>query len=102
VWGGFGVRLRRDALIDRRPYRTLAIPWETLAAATPSGLSQIALTYRTPDPVGGSIARRTVVALNVDSAFLARAIEQYASHPEHRPAIGTDMELRRITAAASA
>jgi hypothetical protein len=102
VWAGFGVRLSRDALTDRRPYGTLAIPWETLAAATAAGRDRVALTYRNPDPIGGSGTRRTVIALNVDSAFLARAIQQYASHPEHRPAIGTDMELRRITAAASA
>lgn len=82
VWSGFGVRLRRDGVVDRRLVKSLFVPWEEFASEIPH-------------------SRKALTTVNIDNRFLARAIQEYVSHPEHRPAIGTEAELRRLHAAAA-
>ncbi|WP_204293581.1 hypothetical protein [Actinoplanes campanulatus] len=86
AWRGFGVRLRPDGIVDRRPVRPVFIPWQSLGPGRPvvAGRFQIL------------VGRRGLATWNIDSTFLARVIQEYADHPEHRPAIGTEAELRRL------
>jgi len=104
VWTGFGVRLRPDGLVDRRPARSLFVPWESFAAITipppSSRRAVVTLAYNDPSLVRGA-GRKVITAMNVDSRFLARAIQEYVNHPEHRSAIGTPAELQRLNTAAA-
>lgn len=47
---------------------------------------------------GGRTLRKVEMRLHVNEAFLVRAINDYRDHPERRAAIGTDVELARLTA----
>jgi hypothetical protein len=102
VWRGAGVHLRPDGVHDRRIAGSLFVPWEALDAEEPPTTSrpiEVKLTYRHPELVQsrGLLRRRPeITAWNVDGAFLARAIQEYASNPEHRTAIGTEAELDRL------
>jgi hypothetical protein len=102
VWRGAGVRLRPDGILDQKFAGSLFAPWEALEAGVPpviSRPSEVTLTYRHPVLVKGrGILRRTraLTAWNVDSVFLARVIQEYASRPERRSAIGTEAELDRL------
>jgi hypothetical protein len=102
VWRGAGVRLRPDGVLDRRLAGSLFVPWDALDAQVPPSTSRtvgVNLTYRHPDLVKsrGALHRgREIAAWNVNSVFVARAIQEYASHPEHRTAIGTEAELVRL------
>ncbi|MBB4751489.1 hypothetical protein [Actinoplanes lobatus] len=86
AWRGFGVRLRPDGILDRRPVRPVFMPWQSLGPGRPvvAGRFQVL------------VGRRGLSTWNIDSTFLARVIQEYADHPEHRPAIGTEAELRRL------
>jgi hypothetical protein len=106
VWSGFGVRLRRDGVVDRRLVGSLFVPWEALALEIPPASSRHALVpvaYRSPELVKGlgrAERRKVLTAVNVDNRFLTRAIQEYISRPEYRSAIGTEAELHRLNAAA--
>ncbi|GIF20229.1 hypothetical protein Ate02nite_29590 [Paractinoplanes tereljensis] len=88
-------------LIRRRQEGSLFVPWE----AGPSGVSaskrndEIALLCRRPDlaHLVGKWADGPVILATADVRFLARVIDEYAAHPEHRAAIGTPAELDRLT-----
>jgi hypothetical protein len=88
VWAGFGVRLRPDGVVDRRLLGSLVVPWEALAATIPPGSSRrtlVALACHDPRLVRSSGLRMradVITAVNVDTRFLARAIQEYVSHPE--------------------
>ncbi|MEV4280036.1 hypothetical protein [Actinoplanes xinjiangensis] len=105
VWRGAGVHLRPDGVHDRRIAGSLFVPWEALDAEQPPTISrpmQVKLTYRRPALVQSrGLLRRMpeIAAWNVDSVFVARAIQEYVSHPEHRTAIGTEAELGRLRTA---
>ncbi|MET8152530.1 hypothetical protein ACIBSW_20415 [Actinoplanes sp. NPDC049668] len=105
AWGWPGVHLRPDGVHDRQALGSLFIPWDALVPAYPAMPSgrRIAFHFQRPDLVrrrgmhpGGGSAQ----AGSVDAVFLARAINEYLQHPEYRPAIGTEAELRRLTAVA--
>lgn len=105
TWGWWGVHLGPDGVHDRQVLGSLFIPWDALVPAYPALPSgrRIAFHLQRPElvrrrgihPGGGSVQ-----AGSVDAVFLARAINEYLNHPGHRPAIGTEAELRRLTAAA--
>jgi hypothetical protein len=104
AWNRFEVWLRPDGLLQRSPLGTLFVPWEAFARdapAVPLGLSVVALAYEQPGlvrktglrPLGDRVESGT------GAAYLARAIHHYVTHPGHRPAIGTEEEFHRLTAA---
>jgi hypothetical protein len=106
AWGWWGVRLRPDGVHERQALGSRFIPWDALVPAYPavaSGSQKVALYYARPELVrrrGLRIGDKQVAAGSVDAAFLARAITEYVTRPEYRPAIGTEAELRRLTAIA--
>ena len=107
VWSGFGVRLRPDGLVDRRLVGMSFVSWEALASPIPpvsSRAASLGVAYRSPEMAKGlakAEGRKVLTTVNIDNHFLARVLQEYISHPEFRPAIGTEGELRRLTAAAA-
>lgn len=105
AWGWFGVHLGPDGVHDRQPGGSLFIPWDAFVRAypaAPNGPQRVALYYERPESVrrrGLRLGGPSLPAASIDAEFLARAIGQYVTHPEHRSAIGTEAELRRLTAA---
>jgi hypothetical protein len=105
TWGWFGVQLRPEGVYDRQPLGSLFTPWDALVRAYPaaaSGAHRVALHYQRRELVrqrGLRSGGATIATVSIDAAFLARAIQEYVSHPEYRSAIGTGAELRRLTAA---
>jgi len=104
AWVLPGVRLRPDGIHDRQAAGSLFIPWDALdttVAATALTTWQLALHYRQPELVrrrGWRLGGQRL-GTGTDAGYLARAIQEYVSHPDRRPAIGTATELRRLTAA---
>lgn len=101
--GSFGVRLRPDGVHDRQPFGSLFVPWDAFAPgypAVPVKNSQLTLYYQRPELIRRRGIRPAVnsLATGTDAAYLAAAIHQYVAYPEHRSAIGSDTELRRLTA----
>ncbi|MEV4704646.1 hypothetical protein [Actinoplanes sp. NPDC049316] len=103
TWVGQDFQLRRDGVVHRTAVGSLVVPWEAFALdqpAYPGGKDgQVAFTYRRPElvrrrglPRGWEL--RTVTG--VDVWFLSRVIHHYVTHPEHRAAIGTEGEYRRL------
>ncbi|MEU8079811.1 hypothetical protein AB0B31_30720 [Catellatospora citrea] len=76
------------------------MPWDQLMAVevVPVGrrASRRALRFTLSGP--GRRPRTETLPLGraQDGTFLARALQHYAAHPEHRAAIGTEAELRRL------
>lgn len=104
AWVLPGVRLRPDGVHDLQPFGSLFIPWDafdTSIAATPGSNAQLTVHYRQPQLVrkrGFRPGARTL-ASGSNADYLASVINEYVSHPSHRPAIGSTTELRRLTAA---
>ncbi len=101
--GSFGVRLRPDGVHDRQPFGSLFVPWDAFAPGCPAAPvknSQLTLHYRRPELVRRRGMRPAAhsLATGTDATYLAAAIHQYVACPEHRSAIGSDTELRRLTA----
>ncbi len=103
AWGGVGVRLRPDGVLDRHILGSLFVPWEALTLDRPAwpadGKDQVLLNYRRPDLVrrrGIGPGARRLSGANVDRHFLALAVQHYVAHPQRRHAIGTDAEHRRL------
>ena len=107
VWSGFGVRLRPDGVVDRRLVGMSFVSWEALTSPIPPASPRAAsldVAYRSPEMARGlakAEGREVLTTVNIDNHFLARVLQEYISHPEFRPAIGTEGELRRLTAAAA-
>ena len=105
AWGWFGVQLQPDGVHDRQPLGSLFIPWDAFVhayPAAPNGTQQVALYYERPELVRRRGLRpdgQNIPAASIDTAFLAWTINEYVAHPEYRSAIGTEAELRRLTAA---
>ena len=101
--GPFGVHLRPEGLYDRQPFGSLFVPWDSFAPdypAVPVKNSQAALYFQRPEPIRRRGLRPSAesLATGTDAAYLAAAIHHYVSCPERRSAIGTEAELRRLTA----
>jgi hypothetical protein len=101
--GRYGVRLTPAGIIDRQVYGRLFVPWEALATpdpAYPRDAHQVVLRVGRLDLVrkrGFRTGGRTLLpAAGVNADFLTRAINQYASHPESRPAIGSVTALTHL------
>lgn len=102
AWRGLGLQLRPQGLRYRGPAGSLTVPWEALAPGYPLRAAltgpTLALTYVRPDLV----QRRGLVPsgkLRIDTVhawFIADAIRHYVAHAEHRAAIGTQAEYRRL------
>ena len=109
VWAGWpAVALTPAGLRLSVYFGTLTVPWEALRPGTPvrGDLSapRVDLTVDRPDLV----LRRGIVLtgrgvplsyLRVNPWFLTDAIRHYATHPEHRAAIGTAAEHDRLVRA---
>jgi hypothetical protein len=101
--GSWGVRLRPEGVYDRQPFGSLFVPWEAFAPgypAVPVKNSRLTLYYERPDLVRRRGLRPAAQSLltGSDATYLARAIHEYVTCPERRPAIGSEAELRRLTA----
>ena len=61
------------------------------------------LAFARPEAVTvrGLARRGEVLASGAEHGYFARVLNEYAAHPEHRPAIGSEAELRRLAAAVS-
>ncbi|MEU8262809.1 hypothetical protein AB0C02_19545 [Micromonospora sp. NPDC048999] len=105
TWRGLGVQLRPEGVRVREVWGTLTVPWD----ASPMGQAYrpadqpriLRLACARPELVRrrGRVAKETLPADNIDAQFLADAIRHYVLHPEHRVAIGTEAEHRRLQAA---
>jgi len=102
-WGSFGVRLRPEGVYNRQPLGSLFVPWEAFAPgypAVPVRNNGLTLYYQRPDLVRRRGLRVGSLSLltGTDATYLAHVIHQYVSSPDHRAAIGTEAELRRLAA----
>lgn len=103
-----GVRVRPTGIEDRQGFGTLFVPWVAFTGvahpAFANGRDKVALTFAAagPEPIrktGWRPAgyRSALPSTALDSRFLAFLIHEYAHHPEHRAAIGTEAEWERLT-----
>lgn len=103
--GRFGVRLTPDGIVDRQVSGSLHVPWDAFAtpyAAYPHDAGQVTLYLARPELVRKRGLRRRgpqlLPATGVDAELLARAIHEYANHPDRRPAVGSEQDLARFMA----
>lgn len=109
VFRNQGVRVRPTGIEDRQGFGTLFVPWVAFTGverpAYANGRDKVALHFARAgsEPIrktgwrpAGYRSALAVAAL--DSRFLAFAVHEYAHHPEHRAAIGTEAEWARLTA----
>lgn len=99
-----GIEVRPDGIEDRQPFGTYVVPWEAFAGvehpAFAHGRAKVALTVADPGLIrrGGWRPQPGVLHLAaIDSRFVAHLINEYATRPELRAAIGTPDELARLT-----
>jgi hypothetical protein len=100
---GVGIELRPDGLRDREWAGTLIVPWDALPVVPlPQPADEQAtlrVQYARPELVrrhGLVTSRRWLVTDNIDQDLAAQTIRYYTTHPEHRPAIGTQAEYDRL------
>ncbi|WP_262285839.1 hypothetical protein [Micromonospora sp. MA102] len=103
AWCGFLVHLRPEGLWWRTLAGSVRVPWEALAPGYPQRpalyADTLTLTYARPDLVrrrGLVLRPRRLPIKTVDAWFISDAIWYYLAHPEHRAAIGTEAEYRRL------
>lgn len=126
AWRGYDIDLRPDGLYDRRILGTLIVAWDSMPTARidagrerphpavvfPPGAypaeearrrrdrpATIRLTYQRPDLVhrrGLAFATKKLVTEHLDAPYLVAVINFYASHPEHRNDIGTELGYRHL------
>ncbi|MEV0001084.1 hypothetical protein AB0H28_02205 [Micromonospora sp. NPDC050980] len=99
-----------DLLLSPTGVRTIGllgsrrVPWEAgPGVAVPSDVERaprLRLTIATPALARrrGLVGRATVPVNSVDPRFLAAVVSHYVTHPQHRAAIGTADEYRRLLA----
>ncbi|WP_238007125.1 hypothetical protein KZZ52_37215 [Dactylosporangium sp. AC04546] len=94
---GAGLRLSPAGITVRHAFRAHEIGWDALLPGGPAPVRRwtMRLRYRGP---GGDPRSCSVPAfwLSVDGIFLATVVRHYAERPEHRAAIGTEVELDRL------
>lgn len=100
--GSFGVRLRPEGVDNRQPLGSMFIPWEAFAPgypAVPVKNNGLVLYYQRPELIRrrGLRVGSDSLLTGTDAAYLAHVIHRYVANPEHRPAIGTEAELRGLT-----
>ncbi|MFI2650651.1 hypothetical protein [Micromonospora fulviviridis] len=105
AWQGHGVQLRPHGIRQSWVLGSLTVPWEALPAAQvpprADRPSRLRMAFAKPLLVrrrGIPWSRNALRTDNVDAGFLAAAIRHYVCHPEHRAAIGSQAEYRRLLA----
>ncbi|MCP3783602.1 hypothetical protein NLX85_09515 [Micromonospora sp. A3M-1-15] len=105
AWRGHEVQLRPHGIVQSWVLGSLTVPWEALPAAqVPAGAyrpSRLWMTFAEPQLVkrrGLPWSRYALRTDSVDARFLAATIRHYVGHPEHRAAIGSAGEYRRLLA----
>lgn len=102
-----GIRVRPTGIEDRHGFGTLFVPWVAFTGverpAYANGRDKVALHFAR---AGSEPIRKTgwrpagyrsaLPSAALDSRFLAFLIHEYAHHPEHRSAIGTEAEWERL------
>ncbi|MCM0674098.1 hypothetical protein NCC78_05195 [Micromonospora phytophila] len=103
AWCGFLVHLRPEGLWWRTLAGSVRVPWEALTPGYPQRpalyAETLALTYARPDLVrrrGLVLRPRRLPIKTVHAWFISDAIRYYLAHPEHRAAIGSEAEYRRL------
>ncbi|GAA1411474.1 hypothetical protein ACFQZ4_31440 [Catellatospora coxensis] len=91
------VRLTPDHLI-LGGWRRTRVPWDAVARgdALPPAPGDTTFYVREIQPGRVRWHNLPVDLSHVDTAFLVAAVHHYTFHPEHRPAVGTESELRRL------
>ncbi|MEU9739566.1 hypothetical protein AB0E12_10300 [Micromonospora chersina] len=105
AWRGHEVQLRPDGIRHRWVLGSLTVPWEALPTAHVAPRAdrptRLRMTFAEPLLVrrrGLPWSWNAVRTDSVDARFLAAAIRHYVGHPEHRAAIGSQAEYRRLLA----
>ncbi|NHO84862.1 PH domain-containing protein [Micromonospora sp. CMU55-4] len=105
AWRGHSVRLSPDGVRTTGLLGSRMIPWEAGARVeAPSNdrrsTMRLPLTIANPALVRrrGLVGRPAIPVDGVQPGFLASVIGQYVAHPDHRAAIGTPDEYRRLVA----
>lgn len=103
AWRGLGVQLRPDGVCAQYVLGSLTVPWEALPlghtnrpADQPPTLRLVCARPELVRRRGRATRKTTLPTDNIDAQFLADAIRHYVLHPEHRAAIGTGAEYRRL------
>ncbi|MFI7074607.1 hypothetical protein [Micromonospora sediminicola] len=105
AWRGHDVRLDPEGVRVQGLLGSRTVPWEARPAAgttRDAGRSpmRLPLTIANPELVrrhGLVVGRRARLPVDsVDARFLTTVISHYVAHPQHRPAIGTPDEYRRL------
>ncbi|MFF4893335.1 hypothetical protein [Micromonospora chersina] len=106
AWRGYGVQLRPYGVRQSWILGSIIVPWEALPVAQMTlpahRAAALWLAYAEPQLVrrrGIPWRRHALRTDNVDPRFLAAAIHHYVCHPDHRAAIGSHAEYRRLLAA---
>ncbi|WP_433343784.1 hypothetical protein [Micromonospora sp. CA-111912] len=104
AWRGAHLRLRSEGVEVRTTQSSLFVPWDALQAGHPQRPSlraqQLTLSYSHPRRVSrrGLGPKKRLRIDTVHPWFIADVIRHYAEHAEHRAAIGTPDEYRRLLA----
>ncbi|WP_158073959.1 hypothetical protein [Micromonospora sp. CB01531] len=105
AWRGHGAQLSPHGIRQSWVLGSLTVPWEALPAAQvrpgADRPSRLRMDFAKPQMVrrrGVPWSRNALRTDNVDARFLAAAIRHYVCHPEHRAAIGSQAEYRRLLA----
>ncbi|MEV4658099.1 hypothetical protein [Micromonospora sp. NPDC049301] len=105
AWRAHGVRLHPYGLRQTGTLDSLTLPWEALRAPKipppadrPSWLRMSVAEPQLVVRRGIPWSRMALRTDNVDAGFLAAVIGHYVSHPEHRAAIGSQVEYERLRA----
>ncbi len=103
AWRDPSVQLRPDGLWQRDITGWRVVPWDAAptvpALPPPPTANTVPLTYGRPELVRrhGLLLRPDALRTqDIDPRLVTAAIRHYASHPEHRPAIGTWAEHDRL------
>ncbi|MGI5524080.1 hypothetical protein ACQEUX_24530 [Micromonospora sp. CA-259024] len=105
AWRAYGVRLHPHGVRQTWALGSITVPWEALrapqippAADRPTWLRMSVAEPQLVVRRGLPWSRGALRTDNVDAGFLAAVIGHYVSHPEHRAAIGTQVEYERLRA----
>ncbi|MEU9510429.1 hypothetical protein AB0D32_29585 [Micromonospora sp. NPDC048170] len=102
AWGGDSIELQPDGIHRRLFLGSLSVPWDALAPGTPSrppvDASVLTLAYARPELVRrrGVVPSQRLSIADIHAWFIADVIRHYVDHPQHRAAIGEQVEYERL------
>lgn len=103
AWRDTSVQLRPDGLWQRGITGWLVVPWDAAPTVPPlpppPTAGTVPLGYGRPELVrrrGLHLYRHRLHTRDIDPRLITAAIRHYVCHPEHRPAIGTEVEYNRL------